>query len=74
MKGLNMIDQRDLAQEQREAAARDKADGWVSVFLQWIPLMLIVVVVITALWLGMFYIEHGTLDITQEIVNPFITQ
>ncbi|AJI78673.1 MULTISPECIES: hypothetical protein [Corynebacterium] len=69
-----MIDQRDLAQEQREAAARDKADGWVSVFLQWIPLMLIVVVVITALWLGMFYIEHGTLDITQEIVNPFITQ
>lgn len=69
-----MIDQRDLAQEQREAAARDKADGWVSVFLQWIPLMLIMVVVITALWLGMFYIEHGTLDITQEIVNPFITQ
>ena len=69
-----MIDQRDLAQEQREAAARDKADGWVSVFLQWIPLMLIVVVVITALWLGMFYIEHGTLDITQEVVNPFITQ
>ena len=69
-----MIDLRDLAQEQREAAARDKADGWVSVFLQWIPLMLIVVVVITALWLGMFYIEHGTLDITQEIVNPFITQ
>ena len=69
-----MIDQRDLAQEQREAAARDKADGWVSVFLQWIPLMLIMVVVITALWFGMFYIEHGTLDITQEIVNPFITQ
>lgn len=69
-----MIDQRDLAQEQREAAARDKADGWVSVFLQWIPLMLIMVVVITALWLGMFYIEHGTLDITQEIVNPFITK
>ena len=54
-----MIDQRDLAQEQREAAARDKADGWVSVFLQWIPLMLIMVVVITALWFGMFYIEHG---------------
>lgn len=69
-----MIDQRDLAQEQREAAARDKADGWVSVFLQWIPLMLIMVVVITALWFGMFYIEHGTLDITQEIVNPFITK
>ena len=69
-----MIDQRDLAQEQREAAARDKADGWVSVFLQWIPMMLIMVVVITALWFGMFYIEHGTLDITQEIVNPFITQ
>ncbi|MCQ9677874.1 hypothetical protein [Corynebacterium sp. BF-R-2] len=69
-----MIDQRDLAQEQREAAARDKADGWVSVFLQWIPMMLIMVVVITALWLGMFYIEHGTLDITQEVVNPFITQ
>lgn len=69
-----MIDQRDLAQEQREAAARDKADGWVSVFLQWIPLMLIMVVVITALWFGMFYIEHGTLDITQETVNPFITQ
>lgn len=69
-----MIDQRDLAQEQREAAARDKADGWVSVFLQWIPMMLIMVVVITALWLGMFYIEHGTLDITQEIVNPFITK
>lgn len=69
-----MIDQRDLAQEQREAAARDKADGWVSVFLQWIPLMLIMVVVITALWLGMFYIEHGTLDITQETVNPFITK
>lgn len=69
-----MIDQRDLAQEQREAAARDKADGWVSVFLQWIPMMLIMVVVITALWFGMFYIEHGTLDITQEIVNPFITK
>ncbi len=28
------------AQEQRDAAARDKADGWVSVFVQWIPNML----------------------------------
>lgn len=69
-----MIDQRDLAQEQREAAARDKADGWVSVFVQWIPLMLISVVILAALFFGMYYIEHGTLDITQEIVNPFITQ
>ncbi|OHO68238.1 hypothetical protein HMPREF2692_04585 [Corynebacterium sp. HMSC036D03] len=60
------------AQEQREAAARDKADGWVSVFVQWIPNMLLVFVLVTAMFLGMFYIEHGTLDITQEIANPFI--
>ena len=60
------------AQEQREAAARDKADGWVSVFVQWIPNMLLAFVLVTAMFLGMFYIEHGTLDITQEIVNPFI--
>lgn len=64
--------ERDLAQEQREAAARDKADGWVSVFVQWIPNMLLAFVLVTAMFLGMFYIEHGSLDITQEIVNPFI--
>ena len=69
-----MIDQRDLAQEQREAAARDKADGWVSVFVQWIPSMLLALVMLLAMFLGMYYIEHGTLDITQQIVNPFITQ
>ena len=60
------------AQEQREAAARDKADGWVSVFVQWIPNMLLAFVLVTAMFLGMFYIEHGSLDITQESVNPFI--
>ena len=60
------------AQEQRDAAARDKADGWVSVFVQWIPNMLLAFVLATAMFLGMFYIEHGSLDITQEIVNPFI--
>lgn len=69
-----MIDERDLAQEQREAAARDKADGWVSVFVQWIPFMLLALVMLLAMFLGMYYIEHGTLDITQQIVNPFITQ
>lgn len=69
-----MIDERDLAQEQREAAARDKADGWVSVFVQWIPSMLLAFVMLLAMFLGMYYIEHGTLDITQQIVNPFITQ
>ncbi|MGV0360735.1 hypothetical protein ACUY2X_01385 [Corynebacterium minutissimum] len=69
-----MTNQRDFAQEQREAAARDKSDGWVSVFVQWIPMMLIALVILTALFFGMYYIEHGTLDITQEIVNPFITQ
>ncbi|WP_296132898.1 hypothetical protein ACKFRM_10405 [Corynebacterium sp. YSMAA1_1_D6] len=69
-----MIDERDLAQEQREAAARDKADGWVSVFVQWIPSMLLALVMLLAMFLGMYYIEHGTLDITQQIVNPFITQ
>ena len=62
-----MIVERDMAQEQREAAARDKADGWVSVFVQWIPSMLLSVV-------GMYYVEHGTLDITQPIVNQYITQ
>ena len=67
-----MMVERDLAQEQREAAARDKADGWVSVFVQWIPNMLLAFVLVTAMFLGMFYIEHGSLDITQEIVNPFI--
>ena len=69
-----MIDERDLAQEQREAAARDNADGWVSVFVQWIPSMLLALVMLLAMFLGMYYIEHGTLDITQQIVNPFITQ
>ncbi|HCT9180028.1 hypothetical protein ACUY2G_00275 [Corynebacterium guaraldiae] len=66
--------ERDLAQEQREAAARDKADGWVSVFVQWIPSMLLSVVMLGAMMFGMYYIEHGTLDITQPIVNQYITQ
>ena len=69
-----MIGERVLAQEQREAAARDKADGWVSVFVQWIPSMLLSVVMLGALMFGMYYIEHGTLDITQPITNEFITQ
>ncbi|MCZ9297627.1 hypothetical protein [Corynebacterium hesseae] len=66
--------ERDLAQEQREAAARDKSDGWVSVFVQWIPSMLLSVVMLGAMMFGMYYIEHGTLDITQPIVNQYITQ
>ncbi|MBE7338426.1 hypothetical protein INS43_06955 [Corynebacterium aurimucosum] len=66
--------ERDLAQEQREAAARDKADGWVSVFVQWIPSMLLSVVMLGAMMFGMYYIEHGTLDITQPVVNQYITQ
>ena len=66
--------ERDLAQEQREAAARDKADGWVSVFVQWIPSMLLSVVMLGAMMFGMYYIEHGTLYITQPIVNQYITQ
>ncbi|HIX78737.1 MAG TPA: hypothetical protein H9978_02105 [Candidatus Corynebacterium faecipullorum] len=66
--------ERDLAQEQREAAARDKADGWVSVFVEWIPSMLLSVVLVGAMMLGMYYAEHGTLDITQPIVNQYITQ
>ena len=66
--------ERDLAQEQREAAARDKADGWVAVFVQWIPSMLLSVVMLGAMMFGMYYIEHGTLDITQPIVNQYITQ
>lgn len=69
-----MMVERDLAQEQREAAARDKADGWVSVFVQWIPSMLLAVVMVGAMMFGMYYIEHGTLDITQPIVNQYITQ
>lgn len=69
-----MMVERDLAQEQREAAARDKADGWVSVFVQWIPSMLLAVVMVGAMMLGMYYAEHGTLDITQPIVNQYITQ
>ncbi|MHB2251056.1 hypothetical protein [Corynebacterium aurimucosum] len=69
-----MMVERDLAQEQREAAARDKADGWVSVFVQWIPSMLLAVVMLGAMMFGMYYIEHGTLDITQPIVNQYITQ
>lgn len=69
-----MIVERDMAQEQREAAARDKADGWVSVFVQWIPSMLLSVVMVGAMMLGMYYAEHGTLDITQPIVNQYITQ
>ncbi|MTD98303.1 hypothetical protein FKE98_03420 [Corynebacterium aurimucosum] len=69
-----MMVERDLAQEQREAAARDKADGWVSVFVQWIPSMLLSVVMLGAMMFGMYYIEHGTLDITQPIVNQYITQ
>ena len=69
-----MIGERVLAQEQREAAARDKADGWVSVFVQWIPSMLLSVVMLGALMFGMYYIEHCTLDITQPIVNQYITQ
>ena len=66
--------ERDLAQEQREAADRDKADGWVSVFVEWIPSMLLSVVLVGAMMLGMYYAEHGTLDITQPIVNQYITQ
>ena len=69
-----MMVERDLAQEQREAAARDKADGWVSVFVQWIPSMLLSVVMLGAMMFGMYYIEHGTLDITQPVVNQYITQ
>ena len=69
-----MIVERDMAQEQREAAARDKADGWVSVFVQWIPSMLLSVVLLGALMFGMYYVEHGTLDITRPIVNQYITQ
>lgn len=69
-----MMVERDLAQEQREAAARDKADGWVSVFVQWIPSMLLSAVMLGAMMFGMYYIEHGTLDITQPVVNQYITQ
>ena len=61
------------AQEQREAAARDKSKGWVSVFVQWIPNMLLALVMVAAMFFGMYYIEHGTLDITQPITNAFIT-
>ena len=62
------------AQEQREAAARDKSKGWVSAFVQWIPNMLLALVMVAAMFFGMYYIEHGTLDITQPITNEFITQ
>ena len=62
------------AQEQREAAASDKSKGWVSVFVQWIPNMLLALVMVAAMFFGMYYIEHGTLDITQPITNEFITQ
>ena len=41
------------AQEQREAAARDKGNGWVPVFLQWIPSMLLSVVMLAAMFFGM---------------------
>ena len=44
------------AQEQREAAARDKSKGWVSVFVQWIPNMLLALVMVAAMFFGMYYI------------------
>ena len=56
------------AQEQREAAARQQSEGWVSVFVQWIPCMLLSVVLLGAMF------EHGTLDITQPITNEFIVE
>ncbi|UQZ27733.1 hypothetical protein [Corynebacterium accolens] len=62
------------AQEQREAAARQQSEGWVSVFVQWIPYMLLAVVLVGAMFFGMYYIEHGTLDITQPITNEFIVE
>ncbi|MER0079166.1 hypothetical protein ABRP87_04260 [Corynebacterium sp. KPL2830] len=62
------------AQEQREAAARQQSEGWVSVFVQWIPCMLLSVVLLCAMFFGMYYIEHGTLDITQPITNEFIVE
>ena len=62
------------AQEQREAADGDKSKGWVSVFVQWITNMLLALVMVAAMFFGMYYIEHGTLDITQPITNEFITQ
>ena len=36
--------------------------------------MLLSVVLLGALMFGMYYVEHGTLDITQPIVNQYITQ
>lgn len=60
-----------LAQELREAEARDKADGWVSVFVAWIPYMLVAVVLLSAMVFGMYYIQHGTLDISQEVVSEY---
>lgn len=62
------------AQEQREAAARQQSEGWVPVLVQWIPCMLVVLVPIVAMFFGMYYIEHGTLDITQPIINEFIVE
>ena len=42
--------------------------------MQWIPNMLLALVMVAAMFFGMYYIEHGTLDITQPITNEFITQ
>lgn len=57
-----------LAQELREAQTRDKSDGWVSVFVAWIPNMIIAVVLVSLMLFGMYYVEHGTLDITKDVV------
>lgn len=46
--------------EMREAAARDKADGWVSEFAFALPMMVLSAVVWMSAMIGMHYIEMGS--------------
>lgn len=58
-------------QDRKEAEARDKDNGWVKVFVAWIPMGIISFVVCGLMMLGMFWIEHGTLNIGIDITSPF---
>ncbi|QPK79967.1 hypothetical protein G7Y31_04550 [Corynebacterium lizhenjunii] len=47
--------------ETREAAARDKGDGWVGEFVFVIPMFILMAIVWWGSLVGMHYIEWGTL-------------
>lgn len=49
-------------QEAREAEARNKADGWVSEFVAWIPMAVITFILCALMLYGMLAIEQGGFD------------